>query len=643
MKKVKPIVKSYDKEEVELISKKFNLTPISSKILLNRQLKTFEEINEFLYPDFKYFEDAKIYKDLEKGCKRILEAIKNHERILVYGDYDVDGVTSISQFVILFKKANADISYYVPERESEGYGISKDFIRKIKNDEIKIDLLITVDCGIAEVEAVNEINKLNKEVIILDHHQCGDVLPSAYALINPKQKDCPSKNKQLCAAGLSFKFLRHLNSYLNLENSEEIEEKLLELACLGTIADIVDLIGDNRIITYNGLKCINNTKIIGLEKLIEKAGIKDKCIESFHIGYILAPRINAAGRMSSAKKAIKLMLTEDENEAEQLAEELEDLNSIRKQTEQEIFNEAINKIETDCLYKKNIIVVYGENWHEGVLGIVSSKITERYEKPSIVISVKDGIGKGSARSLNYLDIYEALKNNEQYLVKFGGHKLAAGLTVSLDNINQFYNELNKYIEKIVSEELEFKEIEIDSYIESKDVTYRLYDEIYKFEPFGHGNPKPIFALKNASVKDLKRVGKIGNHLSFRVNDSSNDIPVIGFGKINLLEKILTKPISFIVSINDNEFRGNRKLQLVLLNVEEPKEFEYIIDENKAKIINSLINKSKSKIIKTDIFKLVEKLNNSYNTKTTAEEILCILKKDGKIQYILKEDMLYIKK
>lgn len=640
MKKVKPTVKSYEKEEVELISKEFNLTQISSKILLNRNLKTFEDINEFLYPDFKYFEDANVYKDLDKGCKRILKAIKENERILVYGDYDVDGVTSISQFIILLKKADANISYYVPERESEGYGISHDFIDKIKNNEIKLDLLITVDCGIAEVEAVNEINNLNKEVIILDHHQCGDVLPLAYALINPKQRDCPSKNKQLCAAGLSFKFLRHLNSYLKIEN---VEEKLLELACLGTIADIVDLIGDNRIITYNGLKCINDTKIMGLKKLIEKAGIIDKNIESFHIGYILAPRINAAGRMSSAKKAIKLMLTENEIEAELLAEELEILNSTRKQTEQEIFNEAINKIETDALYKKNIIVVYGDNWHEGVLGIVSSKITEKYEKPSIVISVKDGIGKGSARSLDYLDIYEALKNNEQFLVKFGGHKLAAGLTLKLENINQFYNELNKYIDKIVSEELEFKEIEVDSYIESKDVTYRLYDEIYKFEPFGHGNQKPIFALKNASVKDLKRVGKIGNHLSFRVNDSINDIPVIGFGKISLLEKILTKPVSFIVSINDNEFRGNRKLQLVLLNVEEPKEFEYVVDENKSKIINSLINKSKSKIIKTDIFKLVEKLNNLYNTKTTAEEILCILKKDGNIQYILKDDMLYIKK
>jgi single-stranded-DNA-specific exonuclease len=565
MKKVKSIVKNYDNEEIELISSKFNLTHISSKILLGRKLKTYDEINEFLYPNFNFFEDAKIYKDLEKGCQRILEAIENKEKMVVYGDYDVDGVTSISQFIILLRKAGANIDYYVPERESEGYGISYDFINKIKNGVIIVDLLITVDCGIAEVEAIKEINNLNKEVIILDHHQCGDVLPSAYAVINPKQIDCPSKNKQLCAAGLSFKFLRHLNSYLKIK---DIEEKLLELACLGTVADIVDLIGDNRIITYNGLKSINDTKIIGLKKLIEKSGINDKCIESFHIGYILAPRINAAGRMSSAKKAIKLMLTEDELEAECLAEELEVLNAFRKQTELEIFEEAIKKIEENSLYKKNIIIVYGCDWHEGVLGIVSSKITEKYEKPSIVISVKNGIGKGSARSLEYLNIYEALKNVEQYLCKYGGHKLAAGLTLNIENITPLYIELNKYIDKIMSKELDFKEIQVDSYIESKDITYRFYDEIYKFEPFGHGNPKPVFSLKNVAIKDLKRVGKLGNHVSFKVVDSKSDVPVIGFGKIHLLEKILTKPSSLIVSINENEFRGNKKLQLVLLNVEK---------------------------------------------------------------------------
>ena len=640
MKKSKLKINDFDINIINKISKEFNLTNISARILLNRNLQSFDDINEFLYPDFKYFENAAIYKDLEKGCKRILEALKDQQKILVYGDYDVDGVTSISQFVIFLKKAGADIIYYVPDRESEGYGISDIFIKKIRDNEIDFDLLLTVDCGIAETEKIDEINKFNKQVIILDHHQCGENIPAAYAVINPKQKDCPSKNKQLCAAGLSFKFLRHLNKFLKLE---EVEEKLLELACLGTIADIVDLIGDNRIITYYGLQYINETKIIGLKKLIEKSGIIDRTIESFHIGYILAPRINAAGRMSSANKAIKLMLTEDEHEAEMLAEELENLNIERKEAEQSIFDEALNKIEVECLYKKNIIVVHGMNWHEGVLGIVSSKITEKYDLPSIVISVKDGIGKGSARSLSYLNIYEALKNTDAYLIKYGGHKLAAGLTIKGDYINQFSNELNKYVDKELSGEERYREIEVDSYINLDEINYRLHDEVSSFEPFGHGNPKPVFALKDVTLRDLKRVGVNKNHLSFKLSQGEKEISVIGFGKINMLENILSKPSSYIVSINNNEYKGNQNLQLHLINTEDADDFDCAMDDSKIKIVNSIINKSKSKIIKTDIFKLVEKMNKLYNTKITAEDIICILKKDNNIQYVLKNEILYVKK
>ena len=300
MKTVKLKVNEFNNDEIEEISKRFNLLKTSSKVLLNRNIKSFEEIEQFLDPDFKYFESAENYKDLHKGCQRIIDAVSNNERILVYGDYDVDGVTSISQFVVLLKRAGASIDYYVPERENEGYGISSEFVNSIRSGEIDVDLLITVDCGISEIEKIEEITKLNKEVIILDHHQCRDELPKAYAIINPKQKDCPSENKHLCAAGLSFKFLLYLNKFLKINDIEDI---LLEYACLGTIADIVDLVKDNRIIAVHGLKKMNNTKIIGLKKLIEVSGIQDKLIKSYHIGYILAPRINAACRMSSASGA----------------------------------------------------------------------------------------------------------------------------------------------------------------------------------------------------------------------------------------------------------------------------------------------------------------------------------------------------
>lgn len=637
MKPVKLKVNEYNNDEIERISKRFNLSKTSAKILLNRNIKSFDDIEQFLEPNFKYLERAENYKDLHKGCKRVIEAINNNDRILIYGDYDVDGVTSISQFVVFLKKAGAYVNYYVPERESEGYGISSDFVNSVKSGEINFELLITVDCGIAEIEKIDEITKLDKDVIIIDHHESREELPNAYAIINPKQKDCPSENKHLCAAGLSFKFLINLNKFLKIDN---IEDVLLEYACLGTIADIVDLVKDNRIIASQGLKKINKTKIIGLKKLIEVSGINGE-IKSYHIGFILAPRINASGRMDTAKKAIKLMLTKDEEEAEKLASELDSLNNTRKEAENIIYKEAIKKIESDFLYKNNVMVVYGDNWHEGVLGIVASRLTEKYYKPCVVISVKDGIGKGSARSVEHVDIFESFKHTDIYLEKYGGHKLAAGLTILEKNINSFTNELNNYIGSTTDDE--YNQIRADAILNISDINLRLYDEINRFEPFGSGNPKPLLALRDVSIKNIRKVGKEGKHISFMLSDGDRHIPVIGFCKIGILEKILTMPQSYIVSLSENIYNGSRSLQLFLHDVEEHEEFDYKIDVNKLKALEFLINKTKSKIIKTDLFILVEKLNKRYNTKITAEEIICMLKKADNIQFALKNDILYIKK
>ncbi|HPY55716.1 MAG TPA: single-stranded-DNA-specific exonuclease RecJ [Sedimentibacter sp.] len=637
MKPVKLKVNEYNNDEIERISKRFNLSKTSAKILLNRNIKSFDDIEQFLEPNFKYFERAENYKDLHKGCKRVIEAINNNDRILIYGDYDVDGVTSISQFVVFLKKAGAYVNYYVPERESEGYGISSDFVNSVKSGEINFELLITVDCGIAEIEKIDEITKLDKDVIIIDHHESREEIPNAYAIINPKQKDCPSENKHLCAAGLSFKFLINLNKFLKIDN---IEDVLLEYACLGTIADIVDLVKDNRIIASQGLKKINKTKIIGLKKLIEVSGINGE-IKSYHIGFILAPRINASGRMDTAKKAIKLMLTKDEEEAEKLASELDSLNNARKEAENIIYKEAIKKIESDFLYKNNVMVVYGDNWHEGVLGIVASRLTEKYYKPCVVISVKDGIGKGSARSVEHVDIFESFKHTDIYLEKYGGHKLAAGLTILEKNINSFTNELNNYIGSTTDDE--YNQIRADAILNISDINLRLYDEINRFEPFGSGNPKPLLALRDVSIKNIRKVGKEGKHISFMLSDGDRHIPVIGFCKIGILEKILTMPQSYIVSLSENIYNGSRSLQLFLHDVEEHEEFDYKIDVNKLKALEFLINKTKSKIIKTDLFILVEKLNKRYNTKITAEEIICMLKKADNIQFALKNDILYIKK
>jgi len=303
----------------------------------------------------------------------------------------------------------------------------------------------------------------------------------------------------------------------------------------------------------------------------------------------------------------------------------------------------LEKIETDLLYKRNIIVVHGNDWHEGVLGIVASKLTERYEKPSVVISVKNGIGKGSARSVNYIDITQSFKTADNYLLKYGGHKLAAGLTIPYDNISMFSNELNTYIGTIIDEENSYNEIKVDAVLKVSDINLKLYDEIQKFEPFGSGNPKPVLAIREATLKNIRKVGKDGSHLSFTLSQGSIDISAIGFGKVSILEKVLSMPNSYIVTLSENIFNEKRNIQLILHNVEESETIDYKIDEKKIKALKFQINKAKSKIVKTDIFMLVEKLNNLYNTKITAEEIICMLKKTDNIQYALKNDILYIKK
>lgn len=647
MKKIKLNVNTFSNKRVQEISEKFDVSKITSNILLNRGLETDDSIYKFLNPSFDYFENPLNFKDLDKGCLRVKKAIENKEKILIYGDYDVDGTTSISQFVIYLRKLNVDVIYYVPDRETEGYGISNKFLDEIKTTGI--NLLITVDCGIAEVEAIDVINNLGIDVILIDHHQCGDIIPNAYAVVNPKQKNCNSTNKTLCASGLTYKFISHLNSYIKVVG---IEEDMLQLACLGTVADIVELLNDNRIITYFGLKKISEDCLCGIKKLIEVSGIKDNVINSFHIGFILAPRINAAGRMSTANKAVELLISEDEEHAEKLAKELDTLNSYRKETEQSIFEEAKEIIEKQFLYKKNIIVVYGEGWHEGVLGIVSSRITEKYNKPSIVISLKNGIGKGSARSLNYLNIYEVLNDSNTYLEKYGGHKLAAGLTVKESNLNEFIVQINKYVDINVNKEDISKIIKVDSQILINDINNKLNKELCMLEPFGHGNKKPTFLIEEFNVGNVKRIGKDKSHISFNIYNKNEcafnkrkSINVVGFNKLSMLQKILLVPPSLVVNLNENEFRGNKDLQLILIDIEDFNNINKIfkVDSKKIKVVNSLINRTKSKTIKTEIFGFAEKINRMYNINITVEDILNIVHNDKNISYVLKDNILYIRK
>lgn len=643
MKKLKLITNNYNLDRIKHISKKFNISEIVSKVLLNRGLSDDKLIGEFLSPKMDLLETCSNFKDMIKGTERLIKAIENNENIMIYGDYDVDGVTSISQFIILLKEFNINVQYYIPDRETEGYGISNKFLSIFKNSGY--DLLITVDCGISNYNELNEISEYGIDTIIIDHHQCPEIIPKAYAVINPKQEDCKSINKNLCAAGITFKFLRYICKHYNMYSTEQ---KLLELACLGTVADIVELRNDNRIIVYNGLELIKNTKNIGLKKIIENASIVSSEIDTYHISYLIAPRINAAGRMSHAEKAVELLTTSSVKKADSLSMYIDLQNQKRKNEELKIVKEAVAIIENKNLKEKKIIVVSGENWNEGVIGIAASRLTNKYGKPAIVISVKNGVGKSSARSLEYFDIYKAIKETSSLLDKFGGHKLAAGLTIKEENILQFSEKINNYADSVITEDDLIKKISIDDYINVKDIDDKLFKELETLAPYGCGNSRPQFGVKDFVINNITKVGKEGNHIKLFISDEDCKIKVMAFNKINILENLIINPEVLVVNISQNKYKGKVEILLLLQEVKNSfsQDFSCELDINKKEAIKKTISNTNSEIVKTDIFTLVEKINKIYNVNITLIEAVNIIREMSKVNslaYKIKDNNLYIKK
>lgn len=637
MTNLRVVSKEHDEEQLNLIIKKYNLSSVAAQVVMNRGLNSLEDIDRYLNPKLTDLENTYNYKDLDKGCKRVIEAVNNDEKIIVYGDYDVDGTTSASQVVLYLRALGANIDYYIPHRENEGYGISDIFIKEIA--EKNLNLIITVDCGISEIDRVDELNKLGYDTIVIDHHTVGEKIPNAIAVINPKQKDCKSINKDLCASGLVFKFLSHLNKYFKLD---DIEDKLIELACLGTVADIVKLLGDNRIITYFGLKALNNSKLIGVSELI-KACCGEEKIDSKSIGFRIAPKINAAGRMKSANIAVKLMICDDKEEAQQLAKKLLELNNLRKDTENKILQEAIKQIEEKFLYKQNIIVVSGDEWHEGVLGIVSSVITNKYGKPSLVISNKNDVSKGSARSLKYLNIYDALNSQRELLIKFGGHKLAGGFSLATNNLEKFADGLNRYVSENIDSSNMSEDVVIDAEISIDKIDRNLYNDLLRFEPYGHGNEEPLFYIRNYNISNLKLVGNTKDHVSCFLNNDKNSIRAIAFNFSDKLNDIFLRPKGIMVNITENIFRNTSSIQ-ININKIDCSEYQFCDYSNDSvKALDLSIIRAKSKIMKVNIFDLVYKLNQAFNMSITPTQVINILYNEKKYQYVLKKDTLYIKK
>ncbi|WP_130806774.1 single-stranded-DNA-specific exonuclease RecJ [Senegalia massiliensis] len=555
-------VLSENKEDIEKASQEMDISFLTSKILFNRGLKNKDEIIKFLNPKYNDFYDPFLLNDMKKATERILSAIEKDESIWIFGDYDVDGVTSTSLLVNFFSSVGIDVRYYIPNRHTEGYGLNKSAIEYIK--EQKGDLIITVDCGITSIEEANFADSIGIDMIITDHHTPSENLPEAIAVINPNRRDSNYPFKKLAGVGVAFKLVQAIS----MEFRIEVDISLLPIVAIGTVADIVDLMDENRLIVKKGLELIKESSNIGIQSLIEVTGLRDKDITSGHIGFIIGPRINAAGRMDSANIGVELFTTNDPDLALDIAKRLDEENKKRQLVERDILEQAEKIIVDNNMENDNVIVLSSKGWHAGVIGIVSSRITEKYHRPSVLISIDDeGIGKASARSIEPLNIYNALKQCDDLFLGFGGHSQAAGLSIQSENINTFRNNINEIVGNMLDDEDFVKEITVDAIIEAEDISINTVKELETLAPFGMGNSSPVFLFEDAIARDIRAVGKDKTHLKLSLLYKDIDIDSIGFNFGYLISDIENTDILNIIGTLDiNEYMNKKKVQIMIRDI-----------------------------------------------------------------------------
>jgi single-stranded-DNA-specific exonuclease len=541
------------------LTKEIKCPDMIAEMLIRKDLIKNNDIEKFFNPDLDDVYDPFIFKDMDKAVNRIIEAIKNKEQITIYGDYDVDGTTSTALLYLGLKKAGAIVDYYIPHRMIDGYGLSLSGVDLIIDKGTK--LIISVDCGINAVEEIDKINNLGIDIIITDHHNPKDILPKALAIINPKMLDSDYPFKDLAGVGVAYKLLMGAYQKIGLDSKEFID-KYVDLVALGTIADIVPLADENRLFASIGLDRLLKKQNIGLNALINIAGLSNKELNSADIVFGIAPRINAAGRMGSAMRAVELMVALDHDKSDELAEIIERENSLRQQIDQKTFQEACEIIENKYknLAETGCIVVSSDDWHPGVIGIVASKLVEKYYRPTIMITFRDGIGSGSGRSIDGFDLFNALSSVEEYLETFGGHKYAAGLSILVEYVDIFENRLNKYVmEHIVQEQL-IPPLKVENQLELYEINNHLLEWLNKFAPFGPGNMRPTFYTEKVMIVGFPyNVGK--NHLKLKVIKDGCTLDLIGFNLGDFLPFLKKgSEIDIAYSLEFNTWQGRTSIQ-----------------------------------------------------------------------------------
>mgnify|MGYP002587147715 FL=1 len=548
-----------DKKLVEQIAKKHNISTLLAKILINRNIVDEEEINVFLNPKRNNFHDPFLMLDMDKAVDRIIKAIKNKEKTIIYGDYDVDGITSITVLKKFLSERGLEVDYYIPNRLEEGYGLNKDAIQEIAKQGYT--LMITVDCGISGINEIEMANSLGIETIITDHHEQLDSLPQAYCIINPKRKDNTYPFRGLAGVGVVFKLIQAISIKLGLD--EKAYLKYLDIVCIGTISDIVPLVDENRVIAKLGLMLVKVTKNIGLKELITQTGYSN--IDSSMVSFGIAPRINACGRMGKQEEALKLFITDDKNEANEITKKLNEYNIQRQEKEKNIFEQAIKKLENNNVEELNSIVLAGENWHNGVIGIVASRLTEKYFKPTILICIEGDEGKGSGRSIPGIDLHQALVESSQYLKKYGGHEMAVGLSLEKNKIEDF----RKHFEEILKEK-NVKQIlpviNIDCEITKKDLNKETIEQIKLLEPYGEKNKPPLVVYKNLKITSIRALSE-GKHLKIELKDGNENISAIGFNLGELSEEYLIgDKVDIVGTLELNSYNGQERIQINLKDI-----------------------------------------------------------------------------
>ncbi len=559
--------RSTDMGELNEFSKRYNLPPVIAAILFNRGIKDGEKARIFLQKPLSGVHNPFDLPDMEIAAERISEAIDNKEKIVIYGDYDVDGITSTVLMYTFLKSEGADVEYYIPDRVSEGYGINIMAINRISKSGAK--LMITVDCGVTAVGEVEFARTQGLDVIITDHHTCKEELPRAVAVINPKRSDSTYPFDSLAGVGVAFKTALAVGAKRG-RNTKDVFMKYVELAAIGTIADVVSVTDENRIIIEYGIEALKKVGNIGLKALLEVSNQSSKPIDSTAVAFTVAPRLNAAGRIGNSFTAVELLLSEDMEKAKKLAEELDRTNRERQETEQKILEEAMDKVMKDAQFdKKQVIVLSGEGWHHGVIGIVASRICERFYKPCILISYENGVGKGSGRSIAGFNLFEALSAVEEYLTNFGGHSQAAGLGINADSIDAFSAAINKYASSVLTAEDMIPKISIDCRVKPETVSLGFAKALKRLEPFGQDNEKPTFSLLGVRISMIDTVGADKRHLRMKIEADGQELWAIGFSMAEYCAFFKTGDLVDIAFTADiNVYQGYENVQLILKDIKK---------------------------------------------------------------------------